>query len=95
VALYDLRETLAAAEAPIPIEFVSAVALVGDASCLEALAAAYGRSTRNEWWQRHLGAAFAAIVKREGLTRRHNVLRRVLARQPGVAAAIGTRPAGQ
>ncbi|MFB3852990.1 MAG: hypothetical protein ACE148_04115 [Vicinamibacterales bacterium] len=95
VALYDLRETLAAAQVPLPVEFVTAAALVGDASCLDPLASAYGRSVGNPWWQRHLGDAFAAIVEREGLTRRHGALRRVLARQPDLASIAGVKPVGQ
>lgn len=76
VALYDLRESLEAATTPLPVEFVTALSLVGDASCLEAIAAAYTRAT-DIWWRRHLVDTFRGIVKREGLTRRHAVIKRI------------------
>jgi hypothetical protein len=38
LALYDLRESLGAATAPLPVEFLAALSLIGDASCLEAIA---------------------------------------------------------
>ncbi len=44
VALYDLRETLEQAEQPLPDDFVQAAAAIGDAICLEAIAAAYART---------------------------------------------------
>ena len=40
LGLYDLRESLDAATAPLPVEFLAALSLVGDASCLEAMAGA-------------------------------------------------------
>ena len=45
IALYDLRESIEAAASPLPVEFLSALSTAGDASCLEAVAAAYVRST--------------------------------------------------
>ena len=42
VALYDLRETLADAATPLPTSFLTALHVLGDASCLEPLAAAWG-----------------------------------------------------
>ena len=50
IALYDLRESLEAATSttsisgPLPVEFLAALSTAGDASCLEAVAAAYARS---------------------------------------------------
>ena len=41
VALYDLREAVEQATEPLPGDFLDALALVGDASALEPLAAAY------------------------------------------------------
>ena len=41
MALYDLREALKATAAPLPVEFLTALSLVGDTSCLEAIAAAF------------------------------------------------------
>jgi len=72
IALYDLREWLDAAKDPLPADALSALAMVGDAACLEPIAKASSR-TRDK----RLLEAFAAIVKREGLTRRHAVIRRI------------------
>ena len=57
LALYDLRESLEAATGPLPVEFLAALSLVGDASCLEAIAAAFTRG-RDAWWRHHLADAF-------------------------------------
>jgi hypothetical protein len=45
IALYDLRESFEAASAPLPVEFLAALSTTGDVSCLEAVAAAFARST--------------------------------------------------
>jgi hypothetical protein len=84
VALYDLRESLAAAENPLPVGFLAALGMVGDASCLEAVADAYARAagSRRDWWRQQLARAFAEIVRRERLTPRHRALKRVEARHP-------------
>ena len=76
IALYDLRESLAAARQPLPVESLAAMTLVGDRSCLDAIASAYARS-RDAWWKQHLAEAFRTIVKREGLTRRHAAVRKL------------------
>ena len=87
IAIYDLRESLDSSSDLLPVEFLSALSLVGDASCLEAIAAAYTRS--NETWCRdHLTDAFRAIVAREKLTRRHAVLKRIAKRWPSVISAM-------
>jgi HEAT repeat protein len=83
LALYDLRESLEAAAAPLPVECLAALSLVGDASCLDAIAAAHARA-RDAWWRQHLARAFREIVGRERLTKRHAALRRVEKRWPGV-----------
>jgi HEAT repeat protein len=80
LALYDLREALEGAVAPLPVEFVAAVTEIGNLSCLEPLAGAYARTggaNHPDWWRRHLAAAFRAIVARERLTRRHAVIRKI------------------
>jgi hypothetical protein len=82
LALYDLRESLESAEARLPVEFLAALSAVGDASCVEAVAAAHARS-RDGWWRAHLALAFRAIVTREGLTRRHGVIRKIVKRWGG------------
>jgi hypothetical protein len=78
VAVYDLRETIEQAPGPIPTSFLAALHVVGDASCLEPIAAAYTRAGSDERWRVQLAAAFRAIAKREKITRRHAVMKRLL-----------------
>jgi HEAT repeat protein len=83
VALYDLREAFEAAHDPLPADYLAAVTVIGDATCLEPLALAYAAAhdlSDTEHWRRDLAAAFKAIMEREGLTRRHAALRRVRGR---------------
>jgi len=82
LALYDLRESLETANHNVPVEFLTALKLVGDASCLNAMASAFARS-RNAWFQDRIVDVFRAIVKRERLTRRHAVMKKILKRWPG------------
>jgi HEAT repeat protein len=92
LAVYDLRESLVGLRVgapPLPVEFLAALSLVGDASCLEAMAAAYARSRKpargeHDWWREHLADAFRAIVRRERVTRRHAVIRRIEKKWAGV-----------
>src|SRR5262249_42297931 len=76
LALYDLRESLEHRLDAMPVEMMTALSLIGDASCLEAIAAAHA-GTRDSWWRQHLADAFYTIVSREKLTQRHAVMRRV------------------
>jgi hypothetical protein len=69
VAVYDLRETIEGAADALPSTFLTALHLVGDESCLPAIAAAHKRSS-DERWRQQLEAAFKAIVKREKLGRK-------------------------
>jgi hypothetical protein len=49
----------------------------------------------DRWWRDHLADAFDAIVKREGVTRRHVVMKRILERWPGagvLVALAATKP---
>lgn len=92
LALYDLRESLESA-VRLPVEFVAALSLVGDAACLEAIAGAHARSsgsgrTRDDWWRQHLADAFRTIVAREKITRRHAVMRKIAKRWPGVVEEL-------
>jgi hypothetical protein len=90
VALYDLRETLENASEPLPVEFLTALTRIGDVSCLEPVAAAYTRALRkqgDDWWRRHLLAAFHEIVRREKITARHAAMKRVQSRWPQVLGA--------
>ncbi len=45
IAVYDLRESIAATAVPLPTTFLTALHVVGDESCLEAIAAAYNTAT--------------------------------------------------
>lgn len=89
LALYDLKDSLLAPER-LPVGFLAALEEIGDASCLEPLAAAYDASSRSSdpWWRDHLAGAFRAIVHREGLTRRHTAIKRLMARWPTAAAEL-------
>lgn len=69
LALYDLRETVESARAPLPVEVLQAIVLVGDPTLLEPVAAAHTRAA-DPWSRRHLAEAFYAIVNRERLTAR-------------------------
>ena len=93
VALYDLRETIEAAAAPLPASFVAAAQAVGDDSCLQAIAAAYTNAPSDERWRHQLGTAFTAIASRERITARHAVMKRISARWPEAASTLSrTRP---
>ena len=87
LALYDLRESLETANGALPVECLAAIALIGDASCVEALAAAHARA-KDGWWRDHLARSFREIVARERLTKRHTALRRAEKRWPGVLARM-------
>ena len=81
------------AAGPLPVEFLSALTAVGDASCLEPIAAAFDRAaasggTRDDWWHRHLASAFRVIVARERVTRRHQVARKIDRRWKGVLTEL-------
>ena len=85
LALYDLRETLESAREPLPVEFLAAADVVGDASCIEPLAAAYAHAVTagrppEDWWRLRVADVFRMVVRREGVTRRHAAGKRVAAR---------------
>jgi HEAT repeat protein len=83
VALYDLREAVESAHEPLPPDFLEALALVGDVTALEPIAAAFVQSAAmadSEVWGRQLAETFKTIVTRDKLTRRHSALRRVRSR---------------
>jgi hypothetical protein len=87
LAVYDLRETLEAAAAassaaPLPVGFLAAAAAVGDAACLEPLAGCWMSASDDKWWRDHLAEAFAAIVKREKITRKHPAIKKILQKWP-------------
>src|SRR5688500_17948933 len=83
VALYDLRETLASAAGPLPMDFVTAARRIGDAECVESLGAAWGAAPASEsWWRSSLSGAARAIMSREGLSPRHAAIKRVRTKWP-------------
>ena len=92
LALYDLRDSVLAADR-LPVTFLAALEEIGDATCLEPLAAAYDGSSRSSdtWWREHVATAFRAIVQREGLTRRHAAVKRIMSRWPDAAADLMAR----
>jgi len=99
LAIFDLRDTLTGAVAPLPIEFIAALVAVGDASCLEPVAAALERSlvprVKDALWTRHLTEAFQAIVAREHVTGRHGVMKRIEKRWPAAFERVRGRQAAQ
>ena len=92
LALYDLRETVASAKQPLPVEFLSALSTLGEANCLESVAGAYARAIAeprpDDWWRRQLADAFRAIVGRERVTRRNAVVKRMEKKWPGLYDAL-------
>ncbi len=94
LGLYDLRESLDAATAPLPVEFLNALSMIGDASCLEPIAAAHARA-RDAWWRTHLADAFSTIVAREKLTRRHAVIKKIEKRSPQMLRDVWPGGAGK
>jgi hypothetical protein len=89
LALYDLRDSLFE-PGPLPVTFLSALEEIGDATCVDSLVAAYDAASpaADVWWREHLASAFRAIARREGLTRRHLVVKRALARWPEATADL-------
>jgi HEAT repeat protein len=79
LALYDLRESLESASEPLPVDMLAALELIGDASCLEPIAAAFAKAT-DEWWRGHLKQAFEAIAARQKMTPRHAVMKKIRAK---------------
>jgi len=81
LGVYDLRESLERSRTPLPVEFLTALSMVGDPSCLEPIARAHA-DARDAWWRDHLAQAFQAIVARERLTKRHALMKRVAKKWP-------------
>ncbi len=96
LALHDARDTVALATTPVAVEFLATLKTIGDASCLEAVAAAFdaaaAKTRPDALWLRHLSETFQAIVVREHVTRRHASLKRIEKRWPQAAARLIARP---
>jgi hypothetical protein len=93
IAVYDLRESLQDTKEHLPTSFLAALHVVGDQSCLEPLAGAFARADpADAWWRSQLAAAFRAIARRERVTRRHVVMKRIATRWPDAVREL-TAPA--
>ena len=83
IALYDLKEAFDTARRPLPLDFLTAIAAIGDASCLEPLARAWAASPQDAWWRQQVAAAAADIVDRTRLSGRSAVMKRLRAKWAG------------
>ncbi len=93
VALYDVIETLDREPGPLPEAFATAIERLGDAACLDTLAAAAARTAGTDFvqtqqWRDRLLAAGRAILDRERLTRRHAAVRRLERAFPDFTRAL-------
>ena len=88
VALYDLREAFDAAQSPLPLDFLTAIAEIGDAACLEPLARAWAATPAETWWRERLSEAAADIMRREQIAPRTAVVKRVRAKWPEFVATV-------
>jgi stage V sporulation protein SpoVS len=88
LALYDLRDALGAATRPLPLDFLTAVAEVGDESCLDALARAWTLAGAEPWWRNRLAEAAHDVMTRHRLSGRHAVVRRLRDKWPPFYAAV-------
>ncbi len=93
LALYDLKETLESAREPLPVDFLGAAATIGDATCLEPLAAAYAHAMEaglrvDDWWRQRLADVFRTVATREQVTRRTAVGKRLVTRWREAAAIL-------
>jgi hypothetical protein len=84
VALYDLRETLETGEGhPLPPEFLTALTLVGDGTCLEPVVRAWmnarplGKTPPEATWTRQLRDAFQEVLARQRPSDRKKLLDRL------------------
>ena len=82
VALYDLRETLETTTTALPATFISAAVAIGDASCLEPLAKAWAAAGKDLDWQHQLATTASTIMRREKLTGRSAVVKKLRASFP-------------
>jgi hypothetical protein len=75
------------------VSFLAALHLVGDASCLEPLAAAYARGSGSDArWRHQVAETFRVISRREKVTRRHAAIKRIESRWPdGARELMGPR----
>jgi hypothetical protein len=99
IGLYDLREWLESSETAPTVDAYAALSLVGDASCLEAIARRYA-APQDEWSKSRLGELFRTIVRRDDVSRRTAAVKRIERKQkrvldelwPAPVRATGRRP---
>jgi hypothetical protein len=91
LGLHDLRDAFGAAAAPLPLDFLTAVAMVGDDTCLEGLARAWAAAGAEPWWRARLVEAAGDIVARAGLNRRHATLKRLNGKWPDFQVLLAPR----
>ena len=91
LALYDLRDAFGAATAPLPLDFLTAIATVGDDTCLEPLARAWAAASGEPWWQARLNEAAGDVVARSGITGRHASVKRLSTKWPDFHALLTRR----
>jgi hypothetical protein len=78
IALYDLREAFDAATRALPLDFLSAITAIGDATCLEPLARAWAAAPPEEtWWRERLADAATEIMHRTRLSGRSAIVKRL------------------
>ncbi|NOT24559.1 MAG: hypothetical protein HOP16_00530 [Acidobacteria bacterium] len=82
VALYDLRESFDSTPRSLPLDFLTAMGEIGDASCLEPMAKAWSAAPNDAWWRARLQDTATAVMKREALTARQAVVKRVRSKYP-------------
>ena len=82
VAVYDLRESFETAQEPLPLDFLSAVRAVGDATCLEPLARAWTACAGDPWWRERVRDAAGEIIRRKKLRGQHAAVTRVRTNYP-------------
>jgi hypothetical protein len=83
VALYDLREAFDAAPGPLPLDFLTAITALGDATCLEPMARAWAAAPGETWWRGRLVEAAGDIMRRGRLNARSAVIRRIRGKWEG------------
>jgi hypothetical protein len=88
VALYDIREALERGGDALPTGFTDALAAIGDAPCLEAIAGAYAASGADPAWKAALAAAARSIMARGRLTARSAAVKRVKAKHGDAVAGL-------
>jgi hypothetical protein len=83
LALFDLRETFDGAPGPLPDGFAEAVAVIGDATCLEPLARAWAAAAGETAWRTRLQTTARDILRRGKLTGRNATVKAVRAKWAG------------